>query len=371
MKVVSRFGDHARKRPERYLRPMSTPSSPTSWQPRRLAIVAAALLFATYVVVFLDAGAQPSLDVWGDAAVNVLAAVIAAWPVVLLCRALPWRLADRIWFVPVHISGALAFLALWALTTAASLALRTGLRDGDWTLFWFTGPARSWQGMTALVLYFAIAGGCYATQAARDASEAAALQHAAELRALRAQLDPHLLFNTLHSLLELVRSGDERADAAIERFARVARYVAAGRAAGATVPLRDEWYMLEDYLALESLRLGPRLTLRHVLTGDTTNVRLPALTLQPLAENAIRHGIAPRAGPGQLDVRVHVTNDAIDITVADDGLGVAAAPSGSGTGLALVRKRLESVYGPALQFEAGPRAEGGWCVLARLPRPQS
>lgn len=347
------------------------PTSLTTWQPRRLAIVAAALLFTTYVVVFLDAGAQPSLGVWGDAAVNVLAAAVAAWPVVLLCRALPWRLADRLWFVAAHIAGALAFLALWALTTAASLALRTGLRDGDWTLVWFTGPARSWQGMTALVLYFAIAGGCYAAQAARDASEAAALQHAAELRALRAQLDPHLLFNTLHSLLELVRSGDDRADAAIERFARVARYVAEGRAAGATVPLLDEWRMLDDYLALESLRLGPRLTIHHALTGDASDVRLPALTLQPLVENAIRHGLAPRAGPGRLDVRVHVTSDAMHITVDDDGLGAAATSSGNGTGLALVRKRLETVYGRALQFEAGPRAEGGWRVHARLPRHQT
>ncbi|MCU0617734.1 MAG: histidine kinase [Gemmatimonadaceae bacterium] len=347
---------------------MPTQESPTIWQSRRLALIAAALLFTTYLVVFIDAGAQPSLGVWADAAGNVVAAVIAAWPVVLLCRALPWRLADRIWFVPAHICGVLAFLALWALTTAASLALRTGLRSGDWTLVWFTGPARSWQGMTALVMYFAIAGGCYAAQAARDASEAAALQLAAELRALRAQLDPHLLFNTLHSLLELVRSGDERADEAIERFARVARYVAEGRTAGSTVSLRDEWRMLEDYLALEALRLGPRLTLQHTLLGDATEVRLPALTLQPLAENAIRHGIAPRAGPGTLEVRVHVTDGAIDITVDDDGLGAAAPSSGQGTGLAIVHKRLQTMYGDALAFTAGPRREGGWRVHARFPR---
>ena len=190
-----------------------------------------------------------------------------------------------------------------------------------------------------------------------------------EMRSLRAQLDPHLLFNTLHSLLELVRSGDARADGAIDRFARVARYVSEGRAANRDiVSLRAEWEMTQDYLALESLRLGPRLTCRFDFGSDLEQVRIPALTLQPLVENAIRHGIASRPGVGTLVLSAWSADGRTHVVTEDDGLGAAATTRGSGTGLDLVRRRLAAEFGSTLVFDAGPRADAsGWRVHASFP----
>ncbi len=115
-------------------------------------------------------------------------------------------------------------------------------------------------------------------------------------------------------------------------FARVARYVSEGRAANRDlVPLTDEWRMTQDYAALESLRLGPRLTGRFSFGDDLDGVEIPALSLQPLVENAIRHGIAPRPGAGAVDISVSLVDRFVQVGVRDDGLGRRAATRGSGT----------------------------------------
>jgi LytS/YehU family sensor histidine kinase len=265
--------------------------------------------------------------------------------------------------------GLLAFNLLWYVVIAYTLASAALLSGAAWMPVFLSGPALHWQAMTGAVLYVAIAASSYTVQATREAQAAAALLHQAEVHALRAQLDPHLLFNTLHSLLELVRSGDTRADDAIDRFARVARYVSDGRRPDRdVVPLASEWQMTQDYVALERLRLGDRLHCRFDLGDDLTDVSIPALSLQPLVENAIRHGIAPRPGAGQVIIAARRHVDQVTLTVLDDGLGVTAATHGSGTGLDLVRRRLHGCFGTALHFAAGPRTDGdGWLVSATFP----
>ena len=126
--------------------------------------------------------------------------------------------------------------------------------------------------------------------------------------------------------------------------------------------------MTQDYAALESLRLGPRLTCRFSFGDDLDGVEIPALSLQPLVENAIRHGIAPRPGAGAVDISVARVDRRVQVSVRDDGLGRRAATRGSGTGLDLVRRRLETHFGDAVTFHAGPREDtGGWHVLASFP----
>lgn len=342
---------------------------PAPWAPRRIALGVGALVVTGFFVMFVADAATPAWWMLRDALANALAIVLGAWPVLALCRRVPWQQADRWWFLPLHAVAAIAFAQLWHLVLAAMLgAIGTWVGE-PFALAWLTGPARRWQLFTAVFIYLAVAAACYLAQAARDWQRAVTLQRDAELAAMRAQLDPHLLFNTLHSLLELVRAGDARADDAIDRFARLARYVSEGRAPGADlVPLADEWRMVEDYLALESLRLGPRLVHRLELDAGIGAVRVPALTLQPLVENAIVHGIAPRAGAGTLVVRAARDGDALALLVEDDGLGAAATTSGSGRGLALVQRRLAVRYGDAARCTAGPRTEApGWRVSVRLP----
>ena len=342
---------------------------PTPWAPRRVAFGVASLVFAGFVVMFVSDSGTPAWWMVRDAASNLVAIAVSALPVVMLCRRLEWSHAACWWFLPMHVGAAIGFSLLWHAVFAVVSALPSVFAGAAFTPNWLEGPARRWQLFTAVFIYLAVAAATYLAQAARDWQRAVALQHEAESAAMRAQLDPHVLFNTLHSLLELVRSGDARADDAIDRFARLARYVSEGRAAGRDlVPLADEWRVVEDYLALEALRLGSRLS--HTLTLDPTvaSTPIPALTLQPLVENAIVHGIAPRAGAGTLAVRADRDGDVLAITVVDDGLGAAARTAGSGRGLSLVRRRLAVRHGEAARFEAGPRAEGaGWRVTLRVP----
>lgn len=343
------------------------------WQPRRLLAFGSTVVLVCHVIVFIADGATSATDVLRDAIANSIAAVASAVPVWSICRRVPWRLGARWWFLPLHLVTLLGFMALWYLLIAIMLGAAGMLLGREFRFAFLAGPALHWQEFTAVVLYFAIAAGCYLTQAAADAQQALDLQHRTEMRSLRAQLDPHLLFNTLHSLLELVRSGDARADDAIDRFARVARYVSEGRAANRDiVSLRAEWEMTQDYVALESLRLGPRLACCFDFGADLEHVNIPALTLQPLVENAIRHGIAPRPGAGTLTITAWTSDGRTHLVAEDDGLGAAATTRGSGTGLDLVRKRLEAHFGDGLAFDAGPRAGAvGWRVHASFPAQQA
>jgi signal transduction histidine kinase len=339
------------------------------WRPRRIALFALAMMVAGYVTVFVADGATPSASVLRNALANTAAAVMLAPPVWWLSRRLPWAQSHRWWFLPSHVLGAALFTWAWYVTIAYALGLASWTSGGAFRPSFLQGAALHWEAMTAVVLYCAIAAGCYVTRAAQDADDARALQHQAEMRALRAQLDPHLLFNTLHTLLELVRSGDARAEEAIDRFARVARYVSQGRPPDRDlVSLGEEWGMCVDYAALEMLRLGPRLTCRFEIDDGVEQTRLPALTVQPLLENAIRHGIAARPGPGVIEVTAVRRGGTIHLEVCDDGLGAAATTSGAGTGLDLVRRRLLTHFGAAASFDAGPRHDGtGWRVAAAFP----
>ncbi len=352
---------------------MTRPTS-LAWRPGRLIVFAMTLMIVCYMVAFMTEGSRPSFGMFRDAIANTLAAAIAAAPVWLLCTRVPWRLGNHWWFLPLHIAGVTAFIVLWYVATAYMVGVASAMNGGPAAPSFLAGPALRWEAMTAVVLYFAIAAACYTTQATRDAHHSASLLHAAEVSALRAQLDPHLLFNTLHSLLELVRSGDARADDAIDRFARVTRYVSQGRSPGHDlVPLSAEWTMVQDYVALESLRLGTRLTCQFLLGPDLDDVMIPALSLQPLVENAIRHGIAPRPGPGHVSVTAQRRDQFMVLAVLDDGMGARATTTrGSGSGLDLVRRRMLAHYGAALQFTAGPRSgEAGWAVHARFPATQA
>ena len=324
------------------------------------------VLTATYLAEFLADGRPVSIGIIADALANALAAAAAAVPVIWFCAKVRWDRAGAWWFPLAHLAVGGAFGLLWYGATALALGLSAGLQGGAWMPRFLQGPALRWEEFTTTVLYVAVAGGCYAVQAAAAAREAMLLRHQAEVAALRAQLDPHLLFNTLHSLLELVRSGDARADEALDRFARVVRYVCEGRTAGASVTLAEEWAMMEDYVALESLRLGPRITVSLSMDTLVADARIPALSLQPLVENAFRHGVVPRPGPGEVTVRAWRGGSRVHLAIHDDGLGAATTTHGAGTGLTLVRKRLEARFGPALDFSAGPDA-GGWRVTMSFP----
>jgi two-component system sensor histidine kinase AlgZ len=197
---------------------------------------------------------------------------------------------------------------------------------------------------------------------------AQALAHArdAELRALRLQVNPHFLFNTLNAISALV-AADANRDAN-RMIARVADFLRAtlahdGRHEHA---LAEELALTEAYLDIEKARLGARLAVTISIGPDLFDAAVPYLILQPLVENAIRHGIAPMTAPGRLDIRIERAGAALAIDVRNDGAAPAAC-AGHGIGLANVAERLRHLYGDAQQVDAGWRADGRFHVRLLLP----
>ena len=202
-------------------------------------------------------------------------------------------------------------------------------------------------------------------QLAREAaarSEAQRLAVEAQLRLLRAQLEPHMLFNTLANLRGLVREDAERAETMIDRLIV---YLRGTLVASQTesVALDGEFAQLRAYLEIMSLRMGPRLTWRLELPAALKATPVPPMLLQPLVENAIKHGLEPKVGPGHIEVIARTTDAGIEIRVDDNGLGLPAQdhedpnedagtrPESSSYGLRHVRERLLAVYGPAARLD--------------------
>lgn len=194
-----------------------------------------------------------------------------------------------------------------------------------------------------------------AAQAARDA----------ELRALRYQLQPHFLFNTLNAISSLVAE-DRKRDAG-RMIARLGDFLRATleETRGHEVTVADEIAFTSTYLDIEKARLGDRLRL-DVRTGpNTLDALLPYLLLQPLVENAIRHGIAPRGGPGSISIQIDRVDDRLRIVV-DNDLPATPSTDGHGLGLANVRARLDALYPESHACIAG-RIDERWRVAIDLP----
>lgn len=204
---------------------------------------------------------------------------------------------------------------------------------------------------------------------------AQALAHArdAELRALRLQVNPHFLFNTLNAISGLVAAGDNRE--ANRMISRVADFLRAtlvhdGRHEHA---LAEELALMEAYLGIEQARLGERLRVTMTAGPDVLDAAVPYLLLQPLVENAIRHGIAPLATVGRLDIRVERTGATLAVELLNDGnRTTSAGTAGAGIGLANVAERLRHLYGGEHRLDANWRGERSFHVRLTLPlRPMA
>jgi two-component system, LytTR family, sensor kinase len=199
----------------------------------------------------------------------------------------------------------------------------------------------------------------------------------AQLSALKMQLQPHFLFNTLNAVVVLVRQQKGReAEDTLARLSDLLRWVLED-VGSQEVPLRRELEYLRLYLAIEQTRFQDRLRVDLAIAPDVLDARVPHMGLQPLVENAIRHGIERRAAAGRVSVRASREDGLVRIDVEDDGPGFstdAASDSASGAasvsggiGLANTRARLVQLYGEAASLATGNREQGGAVVTMRLP----
>jgi sensor histidine kinase YesM len=192
----------------------------------------------------------------------------------------------------------------------------------------------------------------------------------AQLDVLRMQLQPHFLFNTLHTISAYMQEGDiEAADHMIARLSELLRLAIDG-VHTQEVPLRRELEFVQRYLDIQQIRFNEQLRVRVDVAPDVLDAMVPSLLLQPLVENAIRHGISPRAEGGTVALRIARAGPELHIDIEDDGVGLEAAASrgvGKGVGLANTRARLTQLHGTAQRFDVRDRPEGGVRVSLALP----
>jgi signal transduction histidine kinase len=199
------------------------------------------------------------------------------------------------------------------------------------------------------------------------AAEQARREAEAHLRLLQAQIEPHFLFNTLANLASLIETDPARARSLLERLNDWLR-AALARSRGERGRLGDELDLLENWLEIMALRFGPRLCWSVAADPDARAWPLPPMLLQPLVENAVKHGIEPLVGGGQLRIRAALAEGRLRVEVEDNGPGLdLTRPAASGAGLDNVRARLAALYGDAARLDLRAAPDGG--VIARLDLP--
>jgi two-component sensor histidine kinase len=197
----------------------------------------------------------------------------------------------------------------------------------------------------------------------------------ARLNALRGQLQPHFLFNSLNSIVTLLRRDPRLAESTLLSLSDLLR-LALSQSERQEVALREEMQFVQRYLEIQQTRFGDRLRVEQSIEPAALDGLVPTLLLQPLVENAIRHGIEPAENNGLVRVTARRQDKTLIVTVEDDGVGLATSNNwtaserlcnGTGIGLANLKARLQTLYGSDQKLELVPRSEGGVAVLIRIP----
>jgi two-component system, LytTR family, sensor kinase len=193
----------------------------------------------------------------------------------------------------------------------------------------------------------------------------------AQLQALKMQLQPHFLFNTLHSISALVHKDPQAADKMIARLGDFLR-LTLDSAGVQEVPLRQELEFLKCYLDIERIRFKDRLTVEMEIEPPALEARLPNLILQPIVENAIRHGIAPRTDAGRIEITARRFDGALQVQITDNGPGLSSNGNNGrilkeGVGLANTQARLQQLYGDGSRLDLANTAKGGLSVTLEIP----
>lgn len=290
-----------------------------------------------------------------------------------------WRLVARVpvvvrpWWQVV--GGHLVIACLVAVLQSALVVFVAGaLAPSDTETFWTALPGQVRGRLYQLVVIYAgIAASGHAfviwarwREQVERASRLEGELAEARLASLRAQLHPHLLFNSLHAVASLVRES-RNADAVrlIAGMSDLLRRMLDTNRTWHTV--EDELALARTFLEIQQVRFEERLQVEYDVAPDTLTLPVPTLVLQPLVENSLRHGFAEKVGVGHLRIRVSRTTGTLTLEVHDDGEPAAHATNGDGVGLRNLRARLQTLYRGAASLEAGRRSGGGFSVTVRVP----
>ena len=311
-------------------------------------------------------GAHPGVE-WSGAIIAGLRAVTFAAALGLLVhrltQRLPWPYPMRVSFVAAHLAAAPLYAVAWvALTVGLEAGMSFSHRAGQVVVQVPIAPFL----VLGVWLYVMVASVIYARQAAERAATAEALAARSQLAVLRAQLNPHFLFNALHTVVQLIPREPKRATQAAEQLAGLLRTSLAEERD--LVSLAEEWAFVERYLQLERIRFGDRLHVTMEMEGDADDALVPSFALQTLVENAVRHGAAPRVEPTRLSVHASTAGRTLKIVVRDSGAGADTAQLASGgTGLARLSDRLRALFGDRGRLTLASRPGEGFTAELEMP----
>ncbi len=331
------------------------------------------LVYSSHLFVYHSLRGEPTT--WPHELAEAAAdfGVWAALTPLILLLAEQFPLDRRSWAraLAVHVPASLvvSFVQVTGHTVADMGLVHRSLGSDDFGEVFRVLFARTYH--FGLLVYWTIAVARWAVERYKDqqvhASRLEARLAEARLDALKMQLQPHFLFNTLHAVSALMHRDVAAADRMIARLSELLR-LSLDTNGAQEVALSRELELLESYLEIERIRFQDRLTVDVDVAPEALGANVPNLLLQPLVENSIRHGIAKRRGPGRVEISASRSGDTLELAVRDDGVGLATAGgNGNGIGLGNTRLRLEQLYGAGHRFELRERSGGGLEVAIAIP----
>ncbi|WP_136418583.1 histidine kinase [Herbaspirillum sp. ST 5-3] len=304
------------------------------------------ICIGTLTVTFID---SVRLALWSEGRPPKLPFIVLIILSYLAAQYLGYRMASLLLDIPM------------AAFEAARMRHGTGMMIGGGATFmfiiWFFWSRERIAYLTAA---------SEAEKARAAAIEKQAMQ--AQLQMLQAQIEPHMLFNTLANLQGLIAVDAQRAQHMLDQLIQYLRATLSASRSEKTT-LAQEFSLLDAYLGLMKVRMGSRLSYALHLSEDLRDTMVPPMLLQPLVENAIKHGLEPKVDGGHIDVKAVRDGERLTLTVADTGLGLKAAAHSSGTrvGVANIRERLQVLYGEQAAFSLTPNTPSG--VIANITLP--
>lgn len=315
----------------------------------------AVLLVAALTVLVMQLAPGHQLALRPFSVVLLFAVWLATLVAVLLCKLRPGF---------ERLPGVLPYFAAWALMVALAYVSSALVGWIDHALRMGLTPASAWRFALVNATLVALIGAAllrYFYVLTQWRQRLAAVSRA-QVQALQARIRPHFLFNSMNTVAALIRVDPDAAERTVEDLAELFRAALASEGEGT---LGAELALIDRYLAIEQLRLGPRLQVERDLDGLPADLALPRLLLQPLVENAIRHGVQPLREGGCVRLSGCRDGDAVEIVV-DNPLPPVPAPAGTGHGLESVRQRIGYHFGDRGRLEVA-RSGGRFRVTVRLP----
>ena len=350
--------------PEMNIRRRSVPFSRIGWAAYALGWLTFALCFAA--ASWMRAGG-PSWSVLSAALLVMSPAALLGVAVVFVCTRIDLVAVRSVATIAPHVAGAVLFPILWIAAVSALSAAIRGLDGGGWS--WGLPPAHvvHWHTLTGILIYVTVAAVTCGLLFTHRSEE---MRKRAERQLVRAQLNPHFLFNTLHALFALARSDADAGEAGVDRLSRVLRY--ALRTPGDDideVSLADEWSFALDVICLEKLRVGERIRWHADLSLAALECAIAPVLLQPLVENALRHAVGPCVDGATLSVEAAVREGMLRLRVSDDGPGSApeVTARSSGLGLRSIRSRLAGAAGGSGRLDVDTAPGAGFTATITLP----